>query len=121
VKTFTRRDMVVAGGSLAAVAGGGVALRSLLRRRFAPTPYDDLLALLSDRDAAAQIGEPVLAQVDDFEPVKLAARLRQHVGGHALAAVLGEDAAAGRLIEGGGWVLPETLGLICALAAKAAS
>lgn len=121
MRKISRRDLAIYGGSLAAVAAGGVAVRSLLRPRFAPTPYDDLIALLADRDGGAQIGETVLAGSEDFEPIALAARLRQHIAGRTLASVLGADAAAGRLIEAGDWVLPETLGLICGLAAKAAA
>ena len=121
MRKFTRRDAAILGCGAAAIAVGGVAMRGLVRRRFAPTPYDDLIALVSDRDGAAQIGETVLAEVADFEPVVLAASLRKHIAGRPLAAVVLDDAAAGRLVEGGGWVLPETLGLICALAAKAAA
>jgi hypothetical protein len=108
------------GGSVAAVVAGGVGGRLLLRKRYAPTPYDDLIGLVEDRDAAAQIGETVLAEVDDFEPVGMAEDLRTRIAGHPLAKVLPEDASDGRVVEAGGWVLPETLGLICALAAKAA-
>jgi hypothetical protein len=50
----------------------------------------------------------------------MAADLRSRIAGRPLATVIAEDASDGRLVEGSGWVLPETLGLICALAAKAA-
>lgn len=115
---FTRRQTLwLAGGAaLGTIAGA----RLLLRPRFAPTPYDDLIALLPDRDGSAQIGETLLAQMGDFEPVILAEKLRRHMAGRMLADVAAEDAGEGRLIEANGWVLPETAGLICALAAKAA-
>jgi len=117
---LTRRQTLVLGGGAVAVIGGGVAARLLLRKRYAPSPYDDLLALLDDRDAAAQIGETVLADVKDFEPIAQAIALRARIKARPFATVTAEDAVQGRIIEASGWVLPETLGLICALAAKAA-
>jgi hypothetical protein len=120
MKKLSRRQTLYLGGSAAVLVAGGVGGRLLLRKRYAPTPYDDLIALVHDRDAAAQIGETVLAQVDDFEPVAMAVDLRTRIAGRPLGAVLTEDAGDEKLVEAGGWVLPETLGLICALAAKAA-
>jgi hypothetical protein len=120
MKMLSRRRTLWLGGSVAAIVAGGIGGRLLLRKRYAPTPYDDLIGLVEDRDAAAQIGETVLAVVEDFEPVAMAAELRPRIAGRPLATVLPEDARNGRLVEAGGWVLPETLGLICALAAKAA-
>ncbi len=116
---ISRRNALIAGGGAAAVIAAGVGGRLLLRKRYAPSPYDDLLALLEDRDAAAQIGETVLAEVDEFEPTAMAEQLRKHIAGRPLSVVTAEDAADARIVEGGGWVLPETLALICALAAKA--
>jgi hypothetical protein len=118
---ITRRHALVAGGGVVVVAAAGVGGRMLLRKRYAPSPYDDLLALLEDRDAAAQIGETVLAEVEEFEPKVLANELRTRIAKRPLAVVMAEDANEGRVVEGGGWVLPETLGLLCALAAKAAA
>ncbi|GAA0570383.1 hypothetical protein [Rhizomicrobium electricum] len=120
MKTVSRRQTLWLGGSAAVLVAGGVGGRLLLRKRYAPTPYDDLIALAHDRDAAAQIGETVLAEVDDFEPIAMAVRLRARIAGRPLATALTDDVAKGHLVEGGGWVLPEMLGLICALAAKAA-
>jgi hypothetical protein len=118
---ITRRNALIAGGGVAGLVVIGVGGRLLLRKRYAPSPYDDLLDLLDDRDAAAQIGETVLAEVEDFDPKALADQMRARVAKRRLAAVTAEDASEGRVVEGGGWVLPETLGLICALAAKAAA
>jgi len=115
---FTRRRIVIAGGGLAAVAGAGVLL---LHRRHAPSPYDDLLDKLDDRDADAQIGEAVLANIDEFDAKAVADDLRGRLERHSLAETTAQDAGDGRLIEAAGWVLPETLALLCALAAKAAA
>ena len=116
---ISRRDGIIAAGGGVVLIGAGVAGRFLLRKRHAPSPYDDLLALLENRDADAQIGETVLADVEDFDPKIIADELRARIGNRALAAVLADDVAHDRVIEAGGWVLPETLGLLCALAAKA--
>lgn len=118
---LSRRKTLMIGGGAVAVLGGGIAGRFLLRKRYAPSPYDDLLVQLDDRDAAAQIGETVLAGIEDIEPAALAKRVREHVTGRRLTAVMVEDAKEAKLVEAGGWVLPETLGFICALAAKAAA
>jgi hypothetical protein len=116
---ISRRNALMAGAGVAVVAAAGVGGRLLLRKRYAPSPYDDLLALLDNRDAAAQIGETVLAEMEEFDPEDLATKLRVRIAKRPLATVVADDARAGRLVEAGGWVLPETLGLICALAAKA--
>jgi len=118
---LSRRQTLMIGGGAAAILGGGVAGRFLLRKRYAPSPYDDLLGQLEDRDAAAQIGETVLAEIEDDEPAVMAARVRAHIAGRHLAVVMVQDASEAKLVEAGGWVLPETLGFICALAAKAAA
>ncbi len=116
---ITRRNALIAGSGVVAVAAAGVGGRLLLRKRYAPSPYDDLLGLLDDRDAAAQIGETVLAEIEEFDPQDMADKLRARIAKRPLATVVAEDASEGRVVEAGGWVLPETLGLICALAAKA--
>lgn len=119
--TITRRDALIAGGGATAVVAAGIAVRFLLRRRYAPSPYDDLLSLVENRDAAAQLGETVLADQAAFEPEQTALQLRKHIAGRPLAIVTADDVAQGHVAEAGGWVLPETLALICALAAKAAA
>jgi hypothetical protein len=118
---LSRRQTLYVGGGALALAGAGAGGRFLLRKRYAPSPYDDLLVLLSNRDAAAQIGETVLAEVENFDPKATADHLRTRIAGRPLSAVLTEDTSKGRLVEASGWVLPESLGLICALAAKAAA
>lgn len=115
----TRRQAVL-GGAVAAIAGGLVAIGPvLLRKRYAPSPYDDLLALLDNRDADAQIGEAILADKNDFDADAVAAALRARIGKRPLPDVMADDAAEGRVVEADGWLLPETLALLCALAAKA--
>jgi hypothetical protein len=115
---FTRRNIIIAGGSAVVLAGALFEGRRLLHRH-APSAYDDLLAKLDDRDADAQIGEAVLAEIDDFDPKLTAEDLRANLDHRTLAQAAAEDATEGRVVEANGWVLPETLALLCALAAKA--
>jgi hypothetical protein len=119
-KAVTRRIVII--GAATAVAAGLAVVEGpkLLRKRHAPSPYDDLLDKLDDRDACAQIGEEALAGRTGFDPAKVAADLRRRLRFRRLSSACTEDAAAGRVTETGGWVLPETLALLCALAAKAA-
>jgi hypothetical protein len=118
---FTRRGVLIGAGGVVAVAAVAFEGSRLLRKHYAPSPYDDLLALLDDRDADAQIGEAVLADIKDFDPKEVSAELRQRIGKHPLAQIMIEDAKEGRLLEVNGWIMPKTLALLCALAAKAAA
>jgi hypothetical protein len=47
--------------------------------------------------------------------------MRERIAKRPLAQVMIEDISEGRVQEAGGWVMPETLALLCALAAKAAA
>jgi hypothetical protein len=118
---LTRRNILIGVGGTVVLAAAAFEGRRLLRKRYAPSPYDDLLARLDNRDADAQIGEAVLANIDDFDPKTVSASVRQRIGKRPLAQVMSEDAGKGRVLEANGWVLPETLALLCALAAKAAA
>ena len=117
---FTRRRIMIAGGGVAVVAVG-LGGRYLLHKRYAPSPYDDLLSRLDDRDADAQIGEAVLANIDDFDAKTVSANVRARLQHNSLAQIVSSDAVQGHLVEAKGWVIPETLGQLCALAAKAAA
>lgn len=115
--SLSRRNVLIGAGGVAVVAGAVVMAGRVLHK---PTPYDDLLALLEDRDADAKLGEAVLAEKGDIDVPSVALDLRQKLKHGSLAELATKDAADGRLVEGKGWVLPETLALLCALAANAA-
>lgn len=116
---FTRRRIMFGAGGAVVLAGAAYEGRRLLRKRYAPSPYDDLLALLDNRDADAQIGEAVLADIGDFDAKTVSESVRARLAHQSLAFVSVADATEGRLLEANGWVLPETLAQLCALAAKA--
>lgn len=98
----------------AALAAGLYRFTDLIVKHYPPTPYDDVLAALVDREEAAKFG----AQVRKTPaPAALAARLRTTLK-PGLAGASAADIAAGRLIEVNGWVVPESVALLSALAAK---
>ncbi len=116
---LTRRNILIGAGGAVVVAGGVFEASRLLRKRYAPSAYDDLLKHLEDRDQAIAIGEAVLAETGAFDTKAVADKLRARLAHGSWEQVTGEDAAAGRILEAHGWVLPESLALLCALAAKA--
>jgi hypothetical protein len=116
----SRRSVLLAtagAGVLAAAALGYEAVR-LLAPRHPPSPFDDLLALLSDRDAAAQVGLAYLSEHPHFDSANAVHLLRKEIRAQPLASVLQADIAQARLVEAGHWLMPETLALLSALAAK---
>lgn len=111
-----RRDVaaaVVAAG--AAVAVGLYRFSDMFVKHYAPTPYDDLLARLIDRGEAAKLGAQVTGS---FDIAAQSARLRDTFRKQDLAAAVNADLAAGHMVEVGGWVLPETVALLSALASR---
>ncbi|MBV9043765.1 MAG: hypothetical protein JO294_01460, partial [Alphaproteobacteria bacterium] len=80
------------------------------------TPYDDLLGHLTDRDAAATVGRAVIGTTA-LAPHETATALRKRfTNGASLATVIAADLAGARLAEAKGWVLPDSLAQLCALA-----
>lgn len=118
---LTRRNILIGAGGAVVLAGGAFEATRLMGNRHAPTPFDDLLNRLEDRDSSIEIGKSVLAEGEEFDAKTVAATLRARLGKATLAQAAVEDSAANRLLEAGGWVLPESVALLCALAARAAA
>ena len=116
---FTRRKIVIGAGGAVVLAAATFEGTRLLRKHHAPTAFDDLLSQLDDRDAGAQIGEAALANSEDFDANAVATNLRARLKRDTLAQALSGDLSEGHLLEARGWVLPEMLGQLCELAAKA--
>ena len=89
------------------------------RRRYKPSPFDDLLAKLPDRDSASRLGAAVIAETPGFDATQTAQKLQTELAAAPLADVLSADLTQNRMIEVRGWTLPATLADLCALAAKA--
>jgi hypothetical protein len=108
---------------LATAVGLGVAatvafeVSYLFGTHYPPTPYDDLLALLADRDAAKTVGRTFLSQHPGFSPKTAAQALRGHLRKRDLPSLLTEEIGHGELSVAGGWIMPATLLGLCALAA----
>ena len=88
----------------------------LFARRYPPSPFDDLLALLPDRENAVRLGG-ALDGGRNLDARSTAERLRRRIGGHSLAVIIAGDLAENRLVEAQGWLIPESLAELCALAA----
>ena len=113
-----KRRTLIAGVTAAGAAAvaGLYRFTDLFVKHYPPTPYDDVLAALVDREEAARLGALV---GNAPAPPVLAARLRTLFKPNGLAGAVGADIAAGRLTEVDGWVVPESVALLSALAAKA--
>jgi hypothetical protein len=119
---IARRPLLKGLTGAAALAIAGVAVveaPKLFAPHHPPSPYDDLLAQLPDRDSAARIGAAYLAGQRKFDAAGTAGDLRRQLASHSFAAVLENDLGDAHMAEAHGWVLPETLLALCALAAKA--
>lgn len=110
-----KRRTLIAGTGVAgaAVLAGLYRFTDLVVKHYPPTPYDDVLNQIVDREEAIRLGAHATGLGD---APTLAARLRARLGGGVRAAVEA-DLAAARLVEVGGWLVPETVALMAALAA----
>jgi hypothetical protein len=116
-----RRMLLLGSGAVLATAAGGVAAWKLhlFGPHYPPTPYDDVLNRLSDREWASKFGAQALSTLPDFTPEKAAARLRGLLGNGTLEVAALRDAEAGRVTEAAKWLVPESVALIAALSASA--
>lgn len=115
--TVARRPLLAALGAIVGVGAAGGLLyegAGLLR----PHAGADLFSGLGDMESAALLGRAVLAQTRSFDPQRTARRLHDTPDLRPLPAFLSREAARGEVMEVRGWVLPETLAWLCALAAR---
>ena len=113
---ISRRELGIGAAAIALLGAASFGYRQLFGRWYAPTPYDDLLHQIIDRKPAARLGTEAVQTMPDFDVPKLAARLRQP--GYDLSRRAKSDAAANRVTEVGGWIVPESVALYSALAAQ---
>jgi hypothetical protein len=119
---IARRPLLkgLAGAAGLAIAGvAAVEVPKLFAPHHPPSRYDDLLVRLPDRDSAAVIGAAYLAGKRGFDAARAAQELRRQLASLSIAAVLESDLAQAHMAEARGWVLPETLLALCALASRA--
>ena len=115
----TRRGTLIglAGAGLALVGGALYRFSDIFAKHYPPTPYDDVLARLKDRPQAIRLGAAALRGLPGFSAARAAAQLRTafSAGGLSVAATI--DIVNGRLDEADGWVVPQSVALLSALAA----
>ena len=123
-KGFSRRAVTIGGGIAAAlgITALGLTVPRLLRTHYRQSAYDDLLEQLIDRDSAVRVGQAVLDETKKrgapFSAKAVARDLRQRLERRTLHEVTDSDLAQSNLAEVTGWVMPQTLTLLCALAAE---
>ena len=106
-------------GAGLALAGGAVwRFTDLIVKHYPPTPYDDVLARLQDRPRAITLGRAVLRGLPGFSPAVMAAALRTVFGAGGLSVAATIDTVNGSLAEADGWVVPQSVALLSALAAR---
>jgi hypothetical protein len=113
---YTRRSVAIGGGVAVALGLAAIGVNAPRWLR-AKTAYDDLLNKLIDRDAAETVGHAVIGTAT-FDTHAVAENLRKRLSARSLAEVAEDDLAQNRLIEAKGWVLPETVGMLCVVAAQ---
>ena len=122
--TMVPRRTVLAGGLIAfglgAIALAVVEAPRLFRSRYKPSPFDDLLSQLPDRDNAAILGKAVLAQETSFDAQAAAMQLRTRLKDTSLTDAMKDELHRHDVVEVHGWILPRSLVLLSAMAAKAA-
>ena len=126
-KGLSRRAVTI-GGSIAAalgIAALGLSVPRWLSKHYVKSQYDDLFALLVDRESAVKVGHAAMEAMETsggpnhFPPdyAGLAKELRSSLARRTLADVTASDLAQDKLLEVHGWVLPQTLVLLSVLAA----
>ena len=114
--TVSRRVVGFGAAALAIVGAGTIGVRRIFGPWYEPTPYDDLLHQISDREQAALFGKAAAQDMPHLDVTVLAAKLRQP--GFRLKDRARSDAAESRLIVAAGWLVPESVAQYSALAAQ---
>ena len=110
-----RRGFLAGMAAAVVVVAGSAAWRlHLFGPHYPPTPYDDLLGQIADREPARIFGQAALDAMPGATVASLARTLR---GQGALAALAASDPARDRVTEVSGWVVPESVARYAALAA----
>lgn len=119
---IARRNLLIGVAAMLTVGaiGAVVELPKLLHVR-GHSPYDDVISAAGDRDKAELLGRAVLAELPGFDARATAESLRKRTTSDSVTEASMHDSDEGNLLEADGWVLPETLALTCALAAKVSS
>jgi hypothetical protein len=112
---MTRRGVLAGLMTLIVAAAGGAAWKfRLFAKHYPPTPYDDLLNQIADREPAILFGQTARKSLPGA--AQLAAQLRRD--GRKLAARAAAEPGEAQVTEVAGWVVPQSVALYAALAAQ---
>jgi hypothetical protein len=115
-----RRRSVLIGLAAMLVAAGGAAWRfHLFGPHYPPTPYDDLLNQITDREPAMIFGRAALIGAPAESADRLAVALRKD--GRTLSARAATEPGEAQVTEVAGWVVPQSVAQYSALAAAVAA
>jgi hypothetical protein len=111
-----KRRSVLAGLAVAAAGLAGAAWKfRWFGKHYPPSPYDDLLGQIVDREPAAAFGRAAIKSFGDA--TALADDLRR--SDLTLAERAAQDALKDRVAEIEGWLVPQSVAQYAALAARA--
>ena len=109
-----RRALLTGMTALAALAAGTAWKFRLFAKHYPPTPYDDLLSQITDREPAIAFGDTARKSLPGA--AQLAAELRRD--GRTLSAKAQAEPAEAQITEVAGWIVPRSVALYAALAAQ---
>jgi hypothetical protein len=112
---MTRRAVLAGLVTVLAAAGGAAWKFRLFAKHYPPTPYDDLLSQIVDRDPAIVFGQAARKSLPGAS--LLAAGLRRD--GRKLSERATREPGEAQIAEVAGWVVPQSVALYAALAAQA--
>lgn len=112
---MTRRAVLAGLVAVLAAAGGAAWKFRLFAKHYPPTPYDDLLSEIVDRDPAIVFGQAARKSLPGAS--LLAAGLRRD--GRKLSERATREPGEAQIAEVAGWVVPQSVALYAALAAQA--
>jgi len=108
-----RRAILI--GLAAALAAGGAAWKAhLFGKHYPPTPYDDLLSQIEDREPAIAFGAEARKSLPGA--AQLAVQLRKD--GRKLRDRAQAEPGEAQTTEVAGWIVPQSVALYAALAAQ---
>jgi hypothetical protein len=112
---MTRRSVLAGLVAVIAAAAGGSAWKfRLFAKHYPPTPYDDLLNQITDRDPAIVFGQAARKSLP--AAAQLAVQLRRD--GRSLSVRAAAEPGEAQILEVAGWVVPQSVALYAALAAQ---
>ena len=112
---MTRRGILAGLVAVLAAAGGAAWKFRLFAKQYPPTPYDDLLGQIVDREPAIVFGRAARKSLPGA--AQLAAGLRRDH--RSLAERAAAEPGEAQIAEVAGWIVPQSVAQYAALAAQA--